>query len=303
MIFVRYQEMIQPFRKTLKCSSQTRVKDLYQRFVLIGGRKSGKSTLGNLLMGSRDAPLFGTDWYYNSTGKGKMFQLGEVEIDSSWISGDEHKEKNKKSKLFKIQVLDGPANLKPKQYGEFLGKCVSEFEKTTFLITINLNSDNPMSNEDFSKIMDIFKAFSNYSLDLFSNSIIVFTQADEVIENKMKTEETYRILNGILEKDHYLHVKELVKLNDKYFPVNGMDFSQRNRRGTIEWLFEIILDKNRQKSTHHQSYSKEIQVQNSKNMICDGEISGNKDTNSLTKDGTDEKKPVLKSTKLQQSKF
>ena len=234
MTFPSYDDTRESFHRALKNLPATpHAKNLHQRFILIGERKSGKSTLGNLLLGPRDAPLFGKEWYYKPTGKPKKFQIGDANLDPKWLCAS----KSNSNQPFNInmQIVDEPDNLTPKQYGEFLGNCLSELNKTVFLICINLNS-GLLSSEDFMKIMDISKNFSICGFDFFPKSMIIFTHMDEFVEDK---KEIPKKMEQLLFNATNIH-KLLELVNWRYMWLNGMNFSDKNRNDVMRELLKFF---------------------------------------------------------------
>ena len=242
--------MAQSFQKKFPESSVVGTgENLDQRFILIGESKSGKSSLGNLLMGPRDRPLFDTEWYYNPSGKEKRHLVGFAEIEIERI----YPNKWKGDSPLKIQIVDGPDSLRPKQYGEVLADSIPELKRTTFLILINLSSGS-LSHQEFTRITDVSRIFSSHKLDLFSMSMIVFTHVDELIENN---EDPEQILRKLLLKESYLHVRDLISLvNHRYIWVNGVDLNLENRHEVLRKLFQVFTSETQNDKS--KNYSKTV---------------------------------------------
>ena len=219
---------------------QTKKKEdnrIKRRFIIMGERNSGKSTLGNLLLGPRESQLFATAWYTKPSVKATGMQMGQVwickmhagEIRCTCLSNEK----------LKIEVIDDPNCTKPEKHKQFLEKGVDKRrnpERITFLILINSNSCS-LSGE-FKKIKDAEQILSKLNFELFTNAIVVFTHVDELVLHSKETPE--QILNKKLQQKEFVYVKRLLDLvHQRYMFINTMNFSRINRNEILNKLFEF----------------------------------------------------------------
>ena len=167
-------------------------------FILFGGINSGKSTLGNLLLGPRKSPPFETHLFKEHFGLTKDLKKFDTKINEKVLYGDD----NHSNKDVRIQIVDQPGfdRLDPKvhdrKYGEILAECMYETTKTkhtTFLLLIDVHFED-IQTEYFEKLIEVTRVLSDWiasnpginSLSsqnenaFFSNAIFIFTRADEL---------------------------------------------------------------------------------------------------------------------------
>ena len=156
-------------------------------FILMGKASSGKSTLGNLLLGRNER--FKTHKSKSAFGETKKVQQDGNMIDPSQIY--DTREERECDKL-NIQVFDQPGSndcdFTQEKYCEFLRKCISESNAemtATFLILINLKS-SLFSAEEILTIINIAEVLSDSSYSFFPNAILVFTHADLLMKKSKR---------------------------------------------------------------------------------------------------------------------
>ena len=209
-----------------------------RRFIIMGEKKSGKGSLGNLLLGPRESQLFATVWCSKPSVKAKDLPMGEVGI-CKMHAGEKSCTCLSNEKL-RIEVIDDPNCVKQEKLKQFLKSCINKKgnpERITFPILINSNSCS-LSEGEFKKIKDAEQILSKLNFELFTNAIVVFTHVDELVLHSKETPE--QILNNKLQQEEFVYVKRLLDLvHQRHMFINTMNFSRINRNEILKKLFEF----------------------------------------------------------------
>ena len=203
-----------------------------RNFVMWGKVNSGKSTLSNLLMGSKDKIHFPVHLKQDAMGKSKKVKMRDTEIESSIVFKD-----TCEKLIFQITDLPGtndPAFTDDEQCDNVL-KSIKQSRSEisdTFLIVCNI-SGKFFSNEEMISILNIAEVLSHSGYMFFQNAILVFTHADE-----------YDIpeewLNVMLKTESWASVRTLLEsIENRHLFINSLDRSEKNRNSLIKTLFEL----------------------------------------------------------------
>ena len=211
-------------------------------FILFGKGSTGKSTLGNLLLGGKP---FKEHKVTEGFGLTKKVQSADCKIDAAKVYDFCEMNCEIDNKL-KIQVLDQPGSndhdFTQEQYCTFLKQCIAEAKaemSASFLILISLNSRN-FTAKELLTILNLAEILSDSAYSFFPNAIVVFTQADNVVPD-MNPDELEEILQAKLKTEEYGTVKDLIEfVGGRYIFVNAGDTRASNRINILKTLFQLI---------------------------------------------------------------
>ena len=206
-------------------------------FILFGKGSTGKSTLGNLLLGKYE--IFKEHKMTEAYGLTTKVQSADCTIEATEVY-----DFNGETEMLNIQVLDQPGsndqNFTQGQYATFLKQCIAETKaemSASFLILINLNSKT-FSSEELLTILNLAEILSDSAYSFFPNAIVMFTHADEFFPD-MNQDRLEEELQAKLKTEDYGSVQDLIDLVDgRYIFVNGRDTSTINRTNILKTLFE-----------------------------------------------------------------
>ena len=203
-----------------------------RNFVMLGKVNSGKSTLSNLLIGSKDKIHFPVHLKLDAIGMTKKVKMKATIIESSIVFKD-----TCEKLIFQITDLPGtndPAFTDDKQCHNVLKSIKqsrSEFSDT-FLIVCDI-SGKFFSNEEMISILNIAVVLSHSGYMFFQNAILVFTHADmyDIPQER---------LNEMLKTESWASVLKLLEsIENRHLLINSLDQSEKNRNSLIESLFEL----------------------------------------------------------------
>ena len=210
-------------------------RDFDRNFVLLGKVNSGKSTLGNLILGCSHDPHFPMHGQKDACGLTKKVTNGETEIAASIVCGDTAE----RGDILKIQVTDQPGTndvefVDPLQCGNIIKSLKGSRAELsdTFLIVCNM-SGKFFSNEETISILNIAEILSHSGYMFFQNAILVFTHIDKYRDGPERVKE-------MLQTEEWAGIGRLLdSIGNRHLFINSLDLSEGNRNKLIKTLFKL----------------------------------------------------------------
>ena len=204
-------------------------------FILIGKSKSGKSTLGNLLLGNIQFVASDSKTSWSTT---QSVQSSEVTLSPGEVFGIRES--------LNIKVIDQPGmdnvGIEPETHCNNLVECMSDLNvKTfpTFLLVINLDSDRFLADR-CSLLSKLSFLLTQASYSLFSHTVVVFTHADRVCDDISNRDMLMQIVSEKCQKKEWGGLREILEeVHQRCIFVNGINDSPRYRNNFLRDLLEL----------------------------------------------------------------
>ena len=213
---------------------------IYDRvFILIGNTKTGKSILGNLLLGETTFTVRERTISCSTT---KLVQSADTTLSPGTVMGMNFRGDN----VLRIKVIDQPGmddgNFKIRHHCENLIKCMSEVHVRTFptfLIVIDLTL-NMLSADRVLLLSQLSESLIQASYGLYSHAVVVFTHIDQLGCDINNIDTLKQIVKQKCQQEYWEELAEILEaVNNRCIFVNGTNTEPLYRSQILRDLFVV----------------------------------------------------------------